>query len=353
MYITAGESTIWLDREGFASLEEYLKTEAGCRKVYVLTDTNTLQYCWPVVEKYFRDYCTVDLITIEPGEHRKSLETATYIWNVLLEKDAGRSALMVNLGGGVICDLGGFSAALYKRGIEFINIPTTLLAMVDASVGGKNGVDLNGLKNMIGTFTDPSAVFINDEFLTTLDKRQVMSGFAEALKHALIDNVGYWNYLQTFDFTNYDRLIFKSVEIKKNIVTGDYRDNQERKKLNFGHTIGHAIESLYLNSRPEPLLHGEAVAAGMICETRISAAIGLLDPVQATEIIAAIRKHYAQVHFTTDEITALATYICQDKKMNGANHNFTLLEEIGLARIGQDVPNETIRESLEYYISLE
>lgn len=351
MYLVNGDCTIWLDREGFSHLDEFLKGDICSRRIFVLVDPNTRKHCWPLVEPYFKEI-DVTFIEIPEGEIHKNLKTACYIWDTLLEHKAGRSAILINLGGGVVCDMGGFAASVYKRGIDFINIPTTLLAQVDASVGGKNGIDYAGLKNMIGTFNNPLAVFINDDFLQTLEHRQILSGFAEALKHALVDNCGYWKYLKTFDFKNYDRLIFKSIEIKRNIVAGDYHENNERKKLNFGHTVGHAIESYFLEHGSANVLHGEAVAAGMLCESYISYKMGLIPEDREEEINAVIGKFFPKLPVQSDQINALIQLMSHDKKVQDCGKNFTLIEEIGTARIGQDVSNQLIKDSLQYYIDL-
>ena len=240
-------------------------------KVFVFTDSNTSEICLPVFREMLDDFSEFDLIETDPGEENKNIDFCIGIWKTLLDFEADRKCLMINLGGGVITDMGGFIASTYKRGIHFINIPTTLLAQVDASVGGKTGIDIDNVKNMVGTFTLPQAVFIETAFLKTLPECELLSGFAEMIKHGLIADKGYFEVLRNSDYKNLDaQAIYRSVEIKNEIVTTDPHEQNLRKILNFGHTIGHAIEGYSLLNDGSPLLHGEAIAAGMICEGYLS-----------------------------------------------------------------------------------
>ncbi|MEL7221837.1 MAG: 3-dehydroquinate synthase, partial [Bacteroidota bacterium] len=249
----------WLQEQQFAGIA-------------VLTDTHTAQHCWPLIEPYLAPL-SPRLITVAAGEKHKSLDTCRHIWEQLFECGAGRNWCLLNLGGGVIGDMGGFCAGTYKRGIDFIQIPTTLLSQVDASVGGKLGIDFHGVKNSIGLFRDPRAVWADPNFFATLPDRELRSGFAEIIKHALIADAQQWQELASnpqWNTTDWADWVARSVAIKQKIVAIDPHEKGLRKALNFGHTIGHAIESYFLETAT-PLLHGEAIAAGMICEAWLSA----------------------------------------------------------------------------------
>src|ERR1700759_1222416 len=273
------------------SLEELARfaNSGKYSRVFILTDENTGEHCLPLVTKHFTED-NYDLIEVPYGEENKNIDTCTGIWKLLIDFGADRKALMINLGGGVITDMGGFAASTFKRGIDFVQVPTTLLSQVDASVGGKTGIDLDGVKNIIGTFTQPKAVFIEHEFLKTLPPRQILSGLAEMLKHGLIADAAYWNKLKFSDLESPSaELVYHSVEIKNKVVIEDPHEKGIRKSLNFGHTIGHAIETYSLLNDGNPLTHGEAIAAGMICEAQLSAIkIGLSEDEvkEITEVIS-------------------------------------------------------------------
>ena len=270
--IKTNNSQIIIGEDVFLELKKTLKAYQFHKK-FLLVDENSFTHC--VSEFIVQTDLTndIEIIEIESGEENKTLEICQYIWQTFLDFNADRKTLLINLGGGVITDLGGFIASTYKRGIDFINVPTTLLAQIDASVGGKVGIDFNNFKNIIGVFNEPKLVVIYPYFLKTLNKRQMLSGYVEALKHGLIADKLYWKILQTgllSDANNWEKLIESSIEIKNNIVKNDFEENGERKKLNFGHTIGHAIESHSLKHDKFPLLHGEAIAIGIICEAYLS-----------------------------------------------------------------------------------
>lgn len=239
--------------------------------VFVFADRNTAELCLPVFREMLDDFSGFDLIETDPGEENKNIDFCIGIWKTLLDFGADRKCLVINLGGGVITDMGGFVASTYKRGVDFINIPTTLLSQVDASVGGKTGIDIDNVKNMVGTFSLPQAVFIEAEFLKTLPQRELLSGFAEMIKHGLIVDQEYYHQLKAADYKNITTAaIHRSVEIKNEVVTADPQEKGLRKILNFGHTIGHAVESYSLSKDKKPLTHGEAIAIGMICEAYLS-----------------------------------------------------------------------------------
>src|ERR1700743_1910440 len=260
-------------------------------RFFILTDENTAQYCLPPVQQLLNDagITNFDLIEINAGEESKDIDFCIGIWRMLIDFGADRKSLMINLGGGVISDMGGFAASTFKRGIDFVQVPTTLLSQVDASVGGKTGIDLDGVKNIIGTFTQPKAVFISDEFLKTLPPRQVLSGTAEMLKHGLIMDKAYWQALTASDLAQpQGEFIYRSVEIKNEVVKIDPLEKGLRKALNFGHTIGHAVETHSLLNDKDPLTHGEAIALGMICEGYLSYKKAGLSKAELDEIVEVI-----------------------------------------------------------------
>ena len=297
----------------------------------------------------------VTVIEIPSGEENKNIETCKKLWTELSSKGADRNSILINLGGGVISDIGGFVASTFKRGIRYLNIPTTLLAMVDASIGGKVGVDLNNLKNQIGLFANPQVVFIIPEFLDTLPKRFILSGFAEIIKHAVIYDKSYWEELSNkcFDeIEDWKDIIDWSVEVKNYYITEDPMDTGFRKVLNFGHTVGHAFETYSLYYDDDPLLHGEAVAIGMICESYISYKVTGLEKVQLEEIAAYITKCYEPYFLESDSIDMLLDFMKHDKKKLGNQMNLTLLTSIGTSLINQECSIDIIRESIQYYQKL-
>ena len=271
--ITANNYSVYFDSKGYETLAEMLKP-SHYSKIFILVDENTSQYCLPHLLNNLATEIEIEIIELEVGEIHKNIATCTEVWGALSDLGGDRKSILINLGGGVISDLGGFVACTFKRGIDFINIPTTLLSMVDASIGGKNGVDLGNLKNQIGIIREPKAVIIDTQFLSTLPQNEMRSGLAEMLKHGLIFDEKYWNEFKDLnqkDFADFDQLIHRSVEIKNEIVMQDPTENGIRKALNFGHTLGHAIESYFLeNENKKTLLHGEAIAVGMILESYIS-----------------------------------------------------------------------------------
>ena len=313
--IKAIDYSIWIGENSLSKLD--ISTYS---KVAILVDENTKRDCLfklPQIENAL-------IIEIKSGEEYKNISTCNFIWEQLTINNFDRNALLINLGGGVIGDIGGFCAATYKRGLEFIHIPTTLLAMVDASVGGKLGIDFKGFKNQIGLFNNPKAVLISSEFLETLAESELKSGFAEVVKHALISDNSLWLKLKNTPFTDLDweDIIDTSVQIKNKIVLADPFEKGERKKLNFGHTFGHAIESYYLE-KGTPISHGEAVFMGMILETEISD----LSETNKNEIKNYILSNFALPY--TPNKTYLHKFLLNDKKNQNEKINFTLLNGIG------------------------
>lgn len=277
-------------------------------KFFILVDENTYQHCLPILLEQVQTLRRAIIIKIESGEQNKTIETCIKIWEELAAHHADNTALFFNLGGGVICDIGGFVSATYKRGMHFINIPTTLTAMADASIGGKTGIDFNSIKNMIGLFAQPMSVYVHPPFLKTLDKRQVMSGFAELLKHGLIADINYWESLVDMkDPMNEDLtyLINHSIKIKQEIVNEDLMDKGKRHILNFGHTIGHALESFSMKQNEFPITHGEAVATGMIMEACLSNHLGRLPKHDVHIIKEGIVSHFGKPYMINKRLFAL------------------------------------------------
>jgi 3-dehydroquinate synthase len=328
-------------------VQDYIK-RGQFSKIGVLVDENTHKLCYPLLQLYLPEHTVLE---IKSGEENKNIQTCNQIWQWMTDEEFDRKSLLINLGGGVICDMGGFCAGTFKRGIKFINFPTTLLSQVDASVGGKLGVDFNGFKNHIGLFLEPEMVFINSRFLQTLDKREIRSGFAEIIKHSLIADAGYWPLItqKTELLSEWDQFIEHSVAIKHEVVSNDPTEKGLRKNLNFGHTIGHAIESFYLERPGERLLHGEAIAIGMICEAYLSHTKLGLPAASLKAIEAFILKVYGKPFIGTNHIAQICELTLQDKKNSNKIINCTLLETIGKAVFDIPISKQEIEESIQYY----
>lgn len=349
--IQAPSYPIFLGESAPAHLNEFLRKNkfSTC---FILVDENTAQHCLPRLIPQVPLLAEAEIIELESGEQHKNLETCTQVWRVLGELGADRHSLIVNLGGGVISDLGGFVASAFKRGIAFVNVPTTLLAQIDASVGGKTGVDLDHLKNEIGFFASPKALFIYPPFLQTLGRREMMSGFAEALKHGLIADAAYWQALSVLNLAqggSWEPVIRRSVEIKNAIVEKDPDEKDLRKTLNFGHTIGHAVESYYLEQASATLLHGEAVVVGMICEAYLSHRMTKLGADKLDEITAVLFEKYGSVRLDAMADHRLLELMRHDKKNTKEGINFTLLEDIGKAVINRQCLPALIMDALAFY----
>ena len=325
-------------------LQEWLKSH-NYQQIIWLTDTLTRKYCLPLLEAASSSADMV--IEVPTGEIHKNISTCQYIWQTMTQANIDRKALLINVGGGVIGDMGGFCAATYKRGIDFIQIPTTLLAQVDASIGGKLGIDFEGYKNQIGLFVEPKAVFIDTQFFDTLPERQMRSGFAEIIKHCLIADKDMWNVLleaPNWKKQNWKELVRHSVEIKYQIVS---QERNIRKLLNFGHTIGHALESYFLETA-SPLLHGEAIAWGIIAETYISYKKTYLTYEDFLEIKDFVSPIFSPVPSLNEKIIQKITELTlQDKKNEQGIRYFTLLGEIGKGVFGEKVEEYEIYEALK------
>ena len=352
--IQANNYPVYFNQKGYEALNLFLK-ENKYSNLFIIVDNETNELCLPKFLPYLETNLRIEIVEFEAGEHNKNIETCIQIWNVLTELGADRKSLVINLGGGVVTDLGGFVASTFKRGMDFIHIPTTLLSMVDASIGGKTGVDLGNLKNQIGVINVPKMVLIDTQYLETLSKSEMRSGLAEMLKHGLIYDAAYWEQfldLKAIDYADFDELIFRSVEIKNEIVLQDPTEKNIRKALNFGHTLGHAIESYFLeNENKKTLLHGEAIAIGMILESYVSLAKGFLTPDEYLQIKSTIKAIYDDVIFEENDIEPILGLLIHDKKNEYGNIQFALIEGIGKIKINQSVENELILKAFQDYKS--
>jgi 3-dehydroquinate synthase len=341
-------STIVIDQIT-KSLPLFLK-ENGFSKIGVLVDEHTKAFCLPIIKEYLPPH---DLIIIQSGEVNKTLETCQLIWQELTDNGFDRKSLLINLGGGVIGDMGGFCAASFKRGISFINIPTTLLSSVDASVGGKLGIDFNGFKNHIGLFKEPDAVLIDPIFLETLPNRELRSGFAEVIKHGLIADKDYYEQIipDGLDQSNWNAVIAHSVHIKTEVVKKDPLEEGLRKILNFGHTIGHALESHYLTTEHH-LLHGEAIAIGMICEAFLSKKLTGFSEIEMENITVHLIGIYGKSKINKNDFPAIIKRMYQDKKNSHNLLNHTLIKKLGEAIYDIAVDEKDVMDALFYYEQL-
>ncbi len=329
------------------TLQEWL-TSKDYSRIAVLVDEQTKKHCYPLIQNVLPKHM---LMGIKSGEEQKHLGTCEVIWQKLTQGQFDRNSLVINLGGGVIGDMGGFCAATYKRGIDFIQFPTTLLAQVDASVGGKLGIDFEGFKNHIGVFREPAAVMVATQFLQTLSPRELRSGFAEIIKHCLIADAGMWEKIRKRDLDQqrWEELVPHSIEIKQRVVAQDPTEKGWRKVLNFGHTVGHAVESFFLGQPKRKLLHGEAIAVGMIAETYLSVQRGLLPEKDLHTIEEFIYAVYGKVNITQEEMETIAPLALQDKKNQKGKIRCVLLQSVGQPVIDQEISLKDLKESLQFY----
>ncbi|WP_348824849.1 3-dehydroquinate synthase [Flavobacterium aestuarii] len=352
--IEANNYPVHFNETGYERLNQHLK-ENKYSNIFIIVDTNTNEYCLPILLPLIETDLTIEIIEFEAGEINKNIETCIEIWNVLTELGADRKTLVINIGGGVVTDLGGFVASTFKRGVDFIHIPTTLLSMVDASVGGKNGVDLGNLKNQIGVINTPKMVLVDTTYLKTVPQNEMRSGLAEMLKHGLIFDKNYWESflsIKEINFDQLDNLIHRSVEIKNIIVMQDPTEKNIRKSLNFGHTLGHAIEGYFLeNKNKTTLLHGEAIAAGMILESYISLHKNLISEDEYHQIKSVLKSIYDDIIFEENDIDPILELLIHDKKNEYGMIQFALIEGIGKIKINQSVENELILKAFEDYKS--
>ncbi|MDR2121601.1 MAG: 3-dehydroquinate synthase [Flavobacteriaceae bacterium] len=342
---------IYYGKNGIKEINNFIKKNKPSKIVF-LVDENTHEFCYPQIISDIETDTEIEILEIEPGEENKNLYVCINLWEALTELKIDRKGLLINIGGGVLTDMGGFLASCYKRGIDFINIPTTLLAMVDASIGGKTGVDLGSHKNQIGAFSLPQMVAVDTGFLSTLPQEQILSGFAEIIKHGLIADKEYWKEiisLKEIQTEDLEKLIKTSIEIKKQVVSQDFTEGGLRKILNFGHTIGHAIESFFLENK-NPVLHGEGVAMGMITESYISVKKGLLSHREYEEVKEYISSLYPKLDLKKEDFEDIFTFMQNDKKNTNNEIKFVLLENIGKAAYDISVDKDLIKEALYMYI---
>jgi 3-dehydroquinate synthase len=317
--------------------------------LFVVVDENTLQLCLPLFEEKIN--AKFHIILTQSGEKNKTIDSCQIIWNKMIHLGADRHSLCINLGGGVIGDMGGFAASTFMRGMDFIQIPTSLLSQVDASVGGKLGVDYNNYKNLIGIIKNPGAVFIFTDFLKTLPYKHLLSGFAEAIKHGLIraeDTFQKLTHVDSLANIDWEDLVYESVKIKKTITEADPYERGIRKVLNFGHTLGHAIESFALSSKKQ-LLHGEAIAIGMIMETYLSYLCDFISLQEAKDVKNKILKLYGHHPSIIPNIETLFGLMSKDKKNKGGILKFSLLQKIGEGNFDQEVTKEDVEKSVIFY----
>ncbi len=324
-------------------------------KVFLLVDSGSYEYCYPKI-KGMSEINEDNVIVIEQGDQNKNIQAISNVWEFLSTHGADRKSTLINLAGGMPCDLGGFAAATFKRGIDFINIPTTLLSQVDASVGGKTGINFHGFKNEIGVFRHAAAVLVDGSFIETQDQENISSGFAEMIKHALIYSLKDWEVIKAFDILNPDvkalsGLVANSIHIKEHFVKADPKEQNVRKSLNFGHTIGHAFESFAMKNN-RPILHGYAVAYGMVAELFLGHKFCGFPMKLLHEINAFIERIYGKFSFEEDDFESLYFLMTHDKKNEKNQINFTLLEDIGKIKINQTCTREAIFEALDLYKTL-
>ncbi|MEO2073522.1 MAG: 3-dehydroquinate synthase [Zunongwangia sp.] len=346
------KGTVFYKEEAYQKINDYLVQHTPS-KIFILVDTNTHEHCLPGFLPKISTATTIEIIEIEAGEPFKNLDTCMGVWQTMSDLEGDRKSLMINLGGGVVTDLGGFVASTFKRGINYINVPTTLLAMVDASVGGKTGVDLGNLKNQIGVISNAEMVIVDSDYLATLPSEEMRSGLAEILKHGLIADEAYWEKvgnLSELTLNDLDDIIRVSVGIKAKVVAEDPYENGLRKTLNYGHTLGHAIESYCLtHTQKKTLLHGEAVALGIILATYISKELKDFPSEKLDSITKRIVELYGKVEFSKNDIDAIIDLMKYDKKNEAGKINFVLLKDIGETKIDCQVPNNIIFDAFEFY----
>ena len=347
--IRAVSYNVTFDDAAYQELKNLI-VENNYSTVFVLVDENTLTYCYDTFLKQLNLEFPFQLLQIKSGEIHKNLTTCIEVWNQITDLGGDRKSLLITLGGGVITDLGGFVASCFKRGIDFVNIPTTLLSMVDASVGGKTGVDLGVLKNQIGLFANPKIVLIDEVYLKTLSDREFRSGVAEIIKYGLTYDSKLFDEIKTNNLNNINALIHRSIQIKNEVVLKDPKENGLRKILNFGHTLGHAIESFYLASdEKESLTHGEAIAIGMVCESYISSKILNLSKEKVVQVKETVLAIYPKIKIDKKDFIAILELLKHDKKNVNGQVNFVLLNDFEDFKIDCKVAEDLLIESIEYY----
>lgn len=352
IHIPASDYQIELGNLIQSSFGSLLKDKYLNSKIVVMVDENTHDFCLEYLITNFVELADAEVMLLPNGEENKVMEVCFQVWEALSEYQIGRKDLVINLGGGVVTDMGGFIASIYKRGVDFINIPTSLLAMVDASIGGKTGIDLGPYKNQLGTFTNPKALFIEPSFLQTLPAEELMNGYAEMLKHALIADAKYWEELTSIESLDELAKIEKiqtSIEIKNNIVQEDPRESNVRKKLNFGHTIGHALEGYFLDK--EPIAHGYAVGLGMLAESFIAYKRTLLNEENWLDIERVLTSVFPAIEILEDEIEIIISLMKNDKKNSEGEVKGCVLIAIGECVFDQIYGKKETEEAIRYLMN--
>lgn len=342
--------SVYVGEKSLDALNAFLK-KSSYSNYFLICDEQTFEHCLPTLLFNCPILNEAEIIELESGEQHKNMETCMQVWGALTDAGADKKSLLLNLGGGVITDLGGFVASTFKRGIDFVNIPTTLLSMVDASVGGKTGIDFEDIKNHIGTTYEPKGVFVNTVFLESLPERHVRNGYAEIIKIALIADLDFWNDIKQSDTVAHfysEDLITHAIELKNTIVKKDLYENNLRKSLNFGHSIGHALESALLKQKKD-ILHGEAIAVGMIIESVIAHRMKRISKKQLNEICGYIDAIYPKIKLSAETKKLVFEYIFHDKKNEDGQLNFALPDPIGQYRLQSGITEDQIREALAMY----
>jgi len=344
---------VFPESENFQNLHSIINRYDLNSRIFILADPNTEKHCLPILGKTFTTG-TFQLIAIPAGETHKEISSCNIIWDRFTLEKADRSSILINLGGGMITDTGGFAASVYKRGIRFIHIPTTLLAMVDASIGGKCGINYSGFKNHLGVFQTPEAVLLYTGFLKSLPHREIKAGIAEMIKHALVSDGDSWKLMQDQDEEIFfsDEAILHSASVKVKIVSADPFEKGQRKLLNFGHTAGHAFESYSVANDKDHLLHGEAIAMGMLCESWLSWKISGLEKKALDDICGFILKHFKKYQVNESMLSEMIAFMAQDKKNRDGRINFSLLKQPGVGVTDMMTDEAVIKESLKWYIQL-
>lgn len=348
----AGHPPVFMGTHALAHLDQWLARQPASTKCFILGDGTTMAQCLPELLAHVPALRGAHTMQVRSGEQSKDVEVCRALWTHLAEQHADRQAVLVNLGGGVITDLGGFVAATYKRGIRFIHVPTTLMGMVDAAIGGKTAIDLGGVKNLVGAFADPEGTYLHTAFLRTLGKRELLNGVAEMVKHGLVRDAEHWNQVRRAPLHNLEALaplIERSAAIKAEVVAEDPREQGLRKLLNFGHTIGHALEAFAMESTQRSLLHGEAVAIGMVCATWLSWRTGLLDRDRMNAVEEHLMGLYPAFHFQATDEHRILELMRNDKKNSSGEFRFTLLTGIGSAEVDVPITAAQTAEALEHY----
>ena len=350
--ILAKDYQIHFSDYAYAELNKMIENTA-ISKLFIIADKNTLAFCYPRLKEKLSINKTVEILEIGIGENQKTIETCEQLWIKLCDLQADRSALILNLGGGIVSDLGGFVAATLKRGIRFINIPTTLLGMVDAAIGGKTGINLGALKNQVGAFSNPSMIVIDTAYLNSLPAREFRSGMSEILKYGLSYDENLYQLIKAYeetDFETLEKLIYRSIEIKNEVVLKDPQEQNLRKVLNFGHSLGHAIESLFLSKLEENhITHGEAVAAGMVLAAHLSSQYLGFSLEKTAEIKCHIQKYFGQIELLKPDYHLILNLLKHDKKAESGCVKFVLITQIGRFKLNCEVGETAIIKALDYY----